>query len=142
MRKIRFLIQTFSMVTTCVVFAVAVFTAGINPSEIVDAEIFWQIPLVSALCTLTSLIYPWDREMSKREVIVKTVIHYVLVNVVVLSSGAFFNWYDPSHFRNVCAMVLVIALIFGVVSIISWRKSAADAARMNERLEKYQETIE
>lgn len=142
MRKIRFLMRIFSMVTTGVVFAVAVFTTVINPTETVDSELFWQIPLVSALCTMASLIYPWDREMGKRELIAKVLIHYILVNAVVLGSGAFFNWYNPSQFRNIGTMVLVIAIIFGVVSAISWRRSAADAARMNEKLEKYQKNIE
>lgn len=141
MRRIRFLMQIFTMVMTGVVFAVAVFTMVINPTDTVETKLFWQMPLVSALCTLVSLIYPWDREMSKREVIVKTLIHYVLVNVIVLGGGALFYWYDPSQLRNIVSMVFTVALIFAVVSVISWRKSAADAARMNEKLKEYQKKI-
>lgn len=142
MKKIRFLMRIFTMVLTGVVFAVGVFTIVINPTETVETKLFWQMPLVSALCTLTSLIYPWDREMSKTEAIIKTLIHYVLVNVFVLGGGALFYWYDPSQLRNIAAMMLAIALIFAVISVISWRKSAADAARMNKKLEEYQKKME
>lgn len=142
MRKIRFLMRIFTMVMTGVVLAVGVFTMVINPTETVETKLFWQMPLVSVLCTLTSLIYPWDREMSKTEVIIKTLIHYVLVNVFVLGGGALFYWYDPSQLRNIAAMVLAIALIFAVISALSWRKSAADAARMNKKLEEYQKKVE
>lgn len=138
MRRVRFLMQIFSMVITGVVFAIAVFTTVLNPTETVEAKLFWQIPLVSAVCTLVSLIYPWDREMGKVEAMVKTLLHYVLVNVIVLGSGMLFYWYDPSQFSNIAAMVLAIALIFGVITVISWKKSAADAVRMNERLAEYQ----
>ncbi len=141
MRKIRFLLRTFTMVLTGVVFAVGVFIMVINPTETVETKLFWQMPLVSALCTMTSLIYPWDREMSKTEVIVRTLIHYVLVNIIVLGGGAFFDWYNPSRFRNIAAMMFTIALIFAVVTVISWRKSAVDAARMNEKLEEYQKKM-
>ena len=141
MRKIRFLLRTFTMVLTGVVFAVGVFTMIINPTETVETKLFWQMPLVSALCALTSLIYPWDREMSKTEVIVKTLIHYVLVNMIVLGGGAFFDWYNPCQFHNIAAMMLSIVLIFAVVTVISWRKSAVDAARMNEKLEEYQKKM-
>ena len=141
MRKIRFLLRTFTMVLTGVVFAVGVFTIMINPTETVETKLFWQMPLVSALCTLTSLIYPWDREMRKTEVIVRTLIHYVLVNIIVLGGGVFFDWYNPSRFHNIAAMMLTIALIFAVVTVISWRKSAVDAARMNEKLEEYQKKM-
>lgn len=139
MKRIWSLMRIFSMVMTGVVFAVAVFTTVINPTETVESMLFWQIPLVSALCTLSSLIYPRNREMGKVEAIVKTLIHYVLVNVIVLGSGELFYWYNPSHFRSIAAMVLTIALIFGVITVISWRKSALDAARMNERLMEYQQ---
>ena len=141
MRKIRFLMRTFSMVMTGVVFAVAVFTTVINPTETVETKLLWQMILVSALCTLASLIYPWDRAMSKTETIVRILIHYVYINVVVLWGGAFFDWYNPSRFGNIAAMMFAIAIIFGVVSVISWRKSAVDAARMNEKLEEYQKSI-
>lgn len=138
MKKIRFLVQIFTMVMTGVVFAVAVFTLVINPTETVETKLFWQMPLVSALCTLTSLIYPGNREMGKEELLVKMLIHYILINVIVLGGGAFFRWYDPSQLGHIAAMILAITLIFGVVTAISWKKSAADAARMNEKLEEYQ----
>ena len=80
--------------------------------------------------------------MSKKEIIVKTLIHYLLINAIVLGGGALFYWYDPSQVRNIAAMVLAITLIFGVVTAISWRKSAADAARMNEKLEEYQKKMQ
>lgn len=141
MRKIRFLVHIFTMVMTGVMFAVAVFTTVINPTETVETKLFWQIPLVSALCTLTSLIYPWDREMGKTETVVKTLIHYLLVTSIVLGGGAFFHWYDPSQLQNIAAMVLAITLIFAVVTAVAWKKSATDAARMNKKLEEYQKKM-
>ena len=123
---------------TGVVFAVAVFTTIVNPTKTVESMVLWQMLLVSGLCALTSLIYPWNREMGKVEAIVKTVIQYVLVNVIVLGSGILFDWYDPSRFFSIAAMVLSIAIIFGAVLISSWKREALYAARMNELLEEYQ----
>lgn len=31
---------------------------------------------------LTALIYPWNRKMGKEEIIVRTLIHYILINVI------------------------------------------------------------
>ena len=138
MRKLRFLLHIFSMVMTGVVFAVTVFTTIINPTKTVESALLWQMILVSGLCTLTALIYPWNREMGKVEAIVKTIIQYVLVNVIVLSSGILFYWYDPSQFHSIAAMVLSIAVIFGTVVARSWKRASLDAARMNELLEEYQ----
>jgi len=130
------------MVMAGVAFAVAVFTTIINPVEMIESAVLWQMLLVSGLCTMTSLIYPWNREMGKVETIVRTLVQYVLINVIVLGSGALFYWYNPARFRSIAAMVLTIAIIFGVISVSSWRRAAADAARMNDRLEEYQRRME
>ncbi len=138
MRRLRALFHIYAMVMVGVTLATAVFTTIISPVERVESILLWQMMLVSGLCTLTSLIYPWNREMGKREAIVKTVIQYVLINVIVLGSGALFEWYNPSKFFSIAAMVLTIAIIFGAVTASSWKRAALDAARMNERLAEYQ----
>ena len=136
-RKMRFLIDLFCMVTTCVVIAVAVFTGIINPIERIEAVILWQIPAVSAVITLTTLIYPWDTSLGKKEIAVRTVVHYMLVNMIVLGAGAVFDWYAPGNVGSVIAMVVAIAVIYALVSGLSWRHSARDAKRMNEKLKEY-----
>lgn len=139
MRKLRYLFQIYTMVMTGVVFATAIFITFISPVERVESALLWQMAAVSGLCTLMSLVcYPWNREMGKVEQIVRTMIHYVMINVVVLGSGAWFEWYNPSRFGSVGAMILAIAIIFGVVTFFSWRKGKRVAAELNRRLEEYQ----
>lgn len=138
-RKLLFVIDVFCMVTTCMVFAVAVFTTILNPADRIEAVILWQIPAVAALISLLTLIYPWDRQMGKWESLVRKVIHYILINGIVLGAGILFDWYDPKHIGSVIAMLASVAIIFLVVSGISWHKSARDARRMNERLQDLQE---
>ncbi len=136
-RKIEFLFHIFSMITSCMVIAVALFTTVINPTERILSTTLWQIVAVAAVLTVPSLIYPWDRSMGKTEIAVRTVIHYVLVNVIVLVSGRMFDWYSAEDALSVAAMLVTIAVIFAIVSGISWSKSARDAKRMNERLKGY-----
>ena len=93
MRKIRFLFNAFSRVTACVVIAVAAFTTILEPTDTVETAVLWQIPAVSALCALTCLIYPWDRTLGKAEMGIRTLIHYLLINGIVLGAGFWFHWY-------------------------------------------------
>ncbi len=137
-KRLYSLLDIFSRVMTGVTLAVALFTTVVNPTEMVETALFWQIPAVSGLCTLTALIYPWNREMGKKEAVLKTLIHYVLINAIVLGSGALFYWYDASRLRSVISMVALIAAIFWTITISSWKKAALEAARMNEKLAEYQ----
>lgn len=136
-RKMSFLVNIFSMVTSCMVIAVAVFTNMINPIERIEAAILWQIPAVSGVITFVSLIYPWDRPIGKPEIVVRTAVHYVLVNMIVLGAGVAFDWYNPKSVVSVISMMVTIAIIFVVVSCVSWTRSARDAKKMNEKLKEY-----
>lgn len=142
MKKIRFLFEIFSMVTACVVIAVAFFTTVLEPADAVDPVIFWQILGVSFLCCLGCLIYPWNRTPGKREMGIRILIHYLLINGIVLTAGFCFEWYRPDHLRSVIVMLLTIALIFSIISALSWRKASADAKRMNEKLREFQQEKE
>lgn len=133
-RKLRFLTDVFCMITSCMVIAVAVFTTVLNPVERIEAAILWQIPMVSAVITLVSLIYPWGRPMGRLETVIRKGVHYGAVNLIVLGAGVLFDWYDPKNLHSVIAMAVSIAIIFILVSGISWRRSARDARKMNERL--------
>ena len=55
-----------------------------------------SVPSNSALCTLSCLIYPWNRILGKTEMGIRTVIHYLLVNGIVLGAGFWFEWYRMS----------------------------------------------
>ena len=139
MRKIRFLFNAFSRVTACVVIAVAAFTTILEPTDTVETAVLWQIPAVSALCGLTCLIYPWDRTFGKAEMGIRTLIHYLLINGIVLGAGFWFHWYRIDRIQSIAAMLITIALIFALVSAVTWAQRAEEAKRMNERLREYQE---
>ncbi|MGN0166848.1 MAG: DUF3021 family protein [Acetatifactor sp.] len=137
-RKIRFLLTIFTQVTTCVVFAVALFTTVVNPIESCCPETFWQILSVSMLCTLGCLIYPWDRPMKKWEKGIRILLHYLYINAVVLGAGVLFEWYQITHLKSVICMVLAIAVIYCIVSAASWTRSVREAGKLNEKLREYQ----
>ncbi|MDE5591233.1 MAG: DUF3021 domain-containing protein, partial [Acetatifactor sp.] len=45
--------------------------------------------------------------------------------------------YNPKSVVSVVAMMVTIAIIFVVVSCVSWTRSARDAKKMNEKLKEY-----
>lgn len=138
MRKVKFIFRIFSMVTTCMIFATAIFTSVISHADSLKPMILWQIPVVSLLCALGCLIYPWDVIMTKKETGIRIFLHYLYINAVVMISGWLFDWYNVKSMKSVLYMVISIVVIFVVVSAISWSREAAEAKRMNEKLQEYQ----
>ena len=140
-KKLMFLWNMFCIVTTCSLTATALFTTILFPIDSTSLSILWQMVFVSALCTASTLLYPWERKMKKTELHMRVAIHYILINAIVLGFGNRFEWYQPTHFKSTLYMLIAIAVIFAAVSFISWSLSAKDAKKMNERLEQYQENL-
>ncbi len=140
-KKLMALWNLFCIITTCSLTATALFTTLLFPTDKVSPNILWQILLVSALCTASTLLYPWEHKMNKTEFLIRVAIHYILINIIVLGFGRRFNWYQPTHLRSFLSMLITIAVIFAIVSLISWSRSAKDAKKMNEQLERYRENL-
>lgn len=135
-KTIQFLWTTFCMICTCVLTVVAIFTTLLNPTDSVEPKLLWQILLVSLLCTLSTL-YKFGRKKSKFSVCV--IFHYILINAIVLISGALFEWYRPDNFESLIKMLISITVTYVIISVISWRNSVREAKELNEKLAQYQE---
>lgn len=137
--KIKSIFFCFACVTTFVVFVTAVYINVFFPKTTLGVEILWQILCVSFLCSLGILIYP-EREVRTKTAVILTALHYLEVNIVVLGCGLRFGWFYPDNLPMVLGMLFIVALVFVSVSAILWSKNKQVAARMNERLKKYQDT--
>ncbi len=136
-RKFSFIMNVFCMINTSVLVTFALFITVIYPTETVSTEILWQIPAVSMLTALLTLLYPWDRAMGKIELVIRVFIHYVLNCAVVLYAGWKFYWYDIRRVGSVVSMVFSITLIFAVVSAVVWLQAIREAKKMNMKLVEY-----
>ena len=125
------------MVSTCVMAVVALFTTVIDPAEWIEPVVLWQALMVSFLCAVSCFIFPWDVVLKKREIWIRTALHYLIINLIVLGFGNWFGWYHIDEWASLLAMLISIAVIYAIVACISWRKSKQDAQRMNERLMQY-----
>lgn len=137
MKRIAGIFNTFVYVVTMVVFASAVSITVFWEDSTLGVNLLWEILFVSFLCSLSTLIYP-EKPVSKKAIWLLRILHYVLVNVVVLGCGIWFEWFYADNLPMVLGMLLSIAVIFVVVSLVVWKRVAHTAELMNERLKAYQ----
>lgn len=135
--KIKNIFYTFACVTTCVVFATAIFITLFWENASLGTEILWQILFVSFLCSLGQFFYP-DKVTSKKLSACFFFLHYLTVNIIVLGCGIWFEWFYLENLTMVLGMLVLIALTFLLVTVIVWKRTAYMAEIMNERLKEYQ----
>lgn len=139
--KLKTLFFCFVCVTSFVVFVTAAYITIFWKHASLGVEILWQILFVSLLCSLSLLFYP-AREFGTKATVLIIVLHYITVNIIVMGCGLWFEWFDPNSLPMVLGMLFVIALVFVLVSAIMWNRDKKTAARMNERLQTYQQKEE
>ena len=77
MSKFEFVLNKFYEITVWSLFAAIVMTLASGGDGMIPASLLWQIPFLSFLGALSSLIYPWDRSMTRKEFVIRIVIHYL-----------------------------------------------------------------
>ena len=137
MARIKVFFDVFTKVTTCVVFAVAIYCRIFSPGLNFKEDMLWQILLVSLLTSAGTLMY--NDDIKKNSMKVRCIIHYLMVNVIVVGCGIWFEWFYADNLAQVIGMLILIAIIFTVVSVVSWRKVEKEAELMNQRLAEYQD---
>lgn len=133
MKKIKQILLTFSFVTTGILCASAVYMCIFWPGASITVRLLWQILGLSALCCLGNFIWP-EREVSKKEFLVRMVLHYLYINFSVLGWGIKFQWFWWRDLWQVLVMCIAIFLIFLVVTVALFRMDKKLEREMNERL--------
>lgn len=135
MTKFEFVLNKFYEITAWSLLASVVMTL-ISKSDMIPSSLLWQIPLLSFLGALSSLIYPWDRSMTRKEFVIRIAIHYLIMNGIILGGGGFFGWFDIHEPLQVAMIALSVAIIFFIISLYSWTKGNREAQKLNQRLKK------
>lgn len=137
MERIKIWFDVFTKVVTCVTFGVIIYCMIFFPQISFGVEMLWQMLLVSFLTSAGVLLYTDD--IGQKSMKIMCVIHYIAVNIIVVSCGLLFEWFYWDNLPQMIGILVVIALVFLTVSVVSWRKAMQMAELMNGRLVAYQE---
>lgn len=141
MEKFKSVFFTFVCVTTCVVFATATYIALFWGNIEVSYMILWQILGTSFVCSFGTLIYP-QKELSKKAMQIRVIIHYIYINIIVLTAGFCFGWFYVDQLPMVLGMLFVIGVVFVIISIIMTMRAKHMTKQLNDKLKELNEENE
>ena len=136
MARLKLFLDVFSKVTTGIALGAAIYCTIFFSGGMFSEYILWQLLLTAFLTSLGVLLYTDD--IKKKSMKMVCVLHYLFNNVVVIGCGIWFEWIDAGNWMQIISMAVLVAVIFGTVSVILWKKSQKEAELMNERLVQYQ----
>lgn len=138
MKQLQYFINMFTKITTGTLLICAVITT-LNGIKVWETAVLWQIAAIGLATSAVTLIVLPDREFSRRENIIRYIVHYILISAIILAAGWKFGWYDATPVGCI-SMLISIAAVYGFTYLsnrISGKRSADELNKALERRRKY-----
>lgn len=136
MKKLKELLLTFAMVTTGILCAATIYITVFWKDASLEVRLLWELLACSVLCCFGNFIWT-EREVSKREWLVRVILHYIYINVIVLGCGIQFEWFYWKDWKMVFLMVVIIFLVFSVIIFVMFQMNRKEEKVLNQRLEEF-----
>jgi fatty acid desaturase len=136
MQELRILLKTFIYVLACSMISAAVFITIFNPKETFDIMLLWEVILMAVIASLGSVLFFSKKEISKEQMRIRKIIHYIYINIVVVGTAILCRWIHVSKLLQLMVMLILIALVYTIVCAVMFYKEEKTAEWMNEQLRK------
>ena len=137
---VKLVITHFFIISTGVLFIISLSNLLFAGSEPLPPELPWQIFLTGILGALPSFLFYFKNEPTKNQFRVRTVIHFIVIETVVMTEGAFFGWYES--FIDGLILFAVILAVYLFVWAYSYFMNMHLAKDINAALKRFNEDDE
>lgn len=142
MNIIKKLLSNYVMIFTGIAFSSALFIAIFSPEVNYISILLLQMFIMAALSTLGNLIFYSMKEVSKKSMMIRTIINYLYVNFIVYTMAYIFTWINFKSIMQLILMFALILLVYVIVYIANYIKGEMEAKAMNLQLSRFHEDNE
>lgn len=136
---IKLVITHFFIITVGVLFVTSLSNLA-EGNKLIPAELPWQILLTSAITALPSFLFYFKKEPTKKQFVARCIIHFVIIESIVMAEGALFGWYKG--FLGGVILFGMILFVYLIVWIYSYFMSRSLANDINSALKRINEDEE
>lgn len=131
---IKLVIMHFFIITVGVLFVISLANT-LDGVEYYTADYPWGIMLVGAITALPSLIFYSKKEISKKQMKIRFIIHFLVVGAIVLTLGYFWQWYTT--IRYAVFVFLMYVFVYVIVLAYSFFIQYKTALSINKALKEF-----
>lgn len=102
-----------------------------------DYKFLWQMIIISVGCALGNVIFMSKRELTKGEIKIRFMLHYLYISLIVIGGAYLFNWINIRNISSIGIMVVLVAIIYTSVTTAMFKNDSKEAEDLNKKLSKY-----
>lgn len=138
---IKEIAQMFFVINTGVTIGTSIFITFLQRDAELGVEILWQMIAVSLVTAFSSIILYSRNELNKKQILIRTVVHYISINIIVLGSGFLFDWVDGGESIKVIGLIVCIFIVYIFVWLNMYKSDEKMAKRLNQKIREYNKDI-
>ena len=125
---------SFFVIVTGIVCSIYLFCLIFYPNAMFTLSDIGRILLMAAAGDLPFLIFLSGKELTKKQMLVRKAIHFVVLSTILLYLAARWDWVDMKDGREIAVFLLTILLVYAAVSFVVRYRDKKLTDRLNERL--------
>lgn len=129
---LKMVISHFFIITACVTAAIGVSNYFAPGFEGYPKEFPLHMLLVGATSALPSFLFYFKKEPSRKQFIIRLILHFICIMAVVLGEGLLLGWYE--NLVEMAVIAGIVVLVYIAVWIITMRSNSAAERGINEAL--------
>jgi hypothetical protein len=129
---IKKLIRNYFIIFSIIVISNTVLRQIFSPNEYIELKSIYIYMICSLIGDLPTLIFYSSKEISEKQMRVRRVIHFMVLEVVLLTWANVMGLLRGS--LNTISLAVQIAVVYVLIRILSWIDDRKAANRINEKL--------
>lgn len=127
------LIQQYFVIYTCSMMGVLVYSRLFYPGIAFSTGELMGFMAQALLADLPLLVFYSRRELTQRQWLARYVLHFVLLEAVLVGIGTFNGWFQSA--RHVVGLLGIVAAVYVMVRFWCYVLDLKTASEINERLQ-------
>ncbi len=134
MRIVKMIAMQFLLITVGMLLGIGLMNVLLRDYNDLPWFFPFEILAVALSTALASLVYSSKNELSKKGMMIRQIIHFILLLVIVYSYGYLFKWW--SELSGILIVGAIFLGIYAIVFIVTYRMERKDSFKINEALKK------
>lgn len=125
---------SFFVIVTGIVCSFYLFCLIFYPNAVFSTVDIGRILLMAVAGDLPFLLFLSGKELSKKQMLVRRIIHFIVLLAILLYLAIRWNWVNPKNIEEIAIFLLTILLVYAAVSFVSRYRDKKLTEKLNERL--------
>lgn len=140
---LKMILSHFFVITVGVLFVTSIseiLDHGFSLEYTFSASYPWTVMLTGVLGALPSLLFYFKKEPTRKQFLIRIIIHFILIVMLILTEGKLVGWY--SNLVEGLSIFASILAIYVLVWFITYRANKNTAKNINKALQNLNSNID